>query len=133
MPKWDKIRLENCIYAQAAKEGAALMGRNGALVCAGAGGLLKELLKVYNRFFSSQNRRFLRKTLQQQRAAYAACVRQYMADKQRWAVKKSFCLDCKEPSGGALYLPANGPGQNVCVWCHPCRRVRRKEAVPPEK
>ncbi len=53
----DKTGLENLIFFYAVLQRRALYVRRGRLACFGAGGALRELLRVYNRFFGKENRR----------------------------------------------------------------------------
>ena len=58
--QWDKIQMENLIYARSAVEHSAIWERKGCLLGRNVSDLLQTLLNVYNRFFAGENRRFLR-------------------------------------------------------------------------
>ncbi len=55
---WNKIELENAIFARAAGLGAAVDGVQGTLVAEGNDVCLHLLICVYNAFFETENRAF---------------------------------------------------------------------------
>lgn len=54
---YDKTGLENLIFFYAGLQKRVVYVRRGCLACPGACGALRELMRVYNRFFGKENRR----------------------------------------------------------------------------
>lgn len=51
-----KIDLENAIFARAARLGLCVYARAGELLCPSSDEKLRQMLRVYNRFFAAENR-----------------------------------------------------------------------------
>ena len=77
LPQWNKVHLENSIFIQAQKEGAYLYARLGKIYQRGASAFLRALLGVYNHFFASQNRRFVRETCNEEQAEREIFILEY--------------------------------------------------------
>ncbi|MBO7238643.1 MAG: hypothetical protein J6U96_05160 [Elusimicrobiaceae bacterium] len=76
-----KIWLENLIFSAAARAHQKVWAKEGRLYCcAQAGRLLVQLIRLYNQFFSSQNRRFLKADIrwarQDAHVQYAAFIKE---------------------------------------------------------
>ena len=58
--RWDKIRLENLIFARARQERKKVWARQGRLYVDGSSAYLRALLRIYAVFFQEENLSFLR-------------------------------------------------------------------------
>lgn len=88
--KWDKIRLENFIFYLAARRKMPVRAWRGHLYCGSGTGALGALLRVYNRFFGKQNKRFLREEAKLEEAEYADFCRCYERERKANPLFPSF-------------------------------------------
>ena len=79
---WDKTDVENLIYAQAARENQEVWACEGCLLCTGGSAFLAELLRIYNRFFAAENRRFLAREIQQDKRTVCAAYQAFLAERK---------------------------------------------------
>ena len=97
---WDKIALENLIYARAAAQNKQLWTRGGRLICSNCAGLLSDLLRVYNRFFARENRRFLAREQTCQLAQERAARQQFLQERELKPLASGYSLPLKNPLPG---------------------------------
>ena len=118
LPQWNKVHLENSIFIQAQIEGAYLYARLGKIYQKGASAFLRALLGVYNHFFASQNRRFVRETCNEEQAEREIFILEYQKDKQRMYVRPIFHLSGSEKRPTQCFInlqnPLGQPGRKQC-------------------
>ena len=102
--KWDKIRLENLIYFCAAQAGCEVFARAGRLYGENLSPLLMQLISLYNRFFTRENRRFLAEDTKAGRAEIAAQRRKFLADCRRYPLLPGFPLLLRVPGGNMPHV-----------------------------
>ena len=108
-PTWDKVDLENALFLQAQKEGAYLCARLGKIYQKGGSALLRALLGVYNHFFASQNRRFVRETCDEGEAEQENFIQEYQKDKQRMYIRPIFHLPGLEKKRTQCFINFQNP------------------------
>lgn len=90
---WDKLRLENVLYACAAREQQFLGFVRGHLcVARGSSLLLKMLAAVYNQFFAAENQQFAAEDMEDTAHAEQNVYRQFMAARRLHPLLPGFHL-----------------------------------------
>lgn len=91
---WDKTRLENLIFYQAALEEDTIVCRQGKLKAASRApsALLQALLRVYNQFFEKENCSFIGQEIRWQNKENTRLARVYRQERKKYPLQKSFYL-----------------------------------------
>lgn len=111
--KWSKLELENNLFYWAQKENIPLHFRNGCLHVSqkNSSALVHHLARIYNRFFATENRLFLKDEIKMQRREYMASALLEEKDCQKYPVKKAFHLSGTKQS--SVFSKINGKEK----WC----------------
>lgn len=90
--KWDKIDLENLIFYLAARHGQKIWFCAGVAYTKGKSAILQKLLLIYNRYFTAENKVFLKEDCAESKRENFFFQKQFERETKQKVLAKSFCL-----------------------------------------